>query len=215
MSELITLNSDSKSIQVLSQRDKRLAKAIRMVGPITYLPHEDAYSFLIGEIIGQMLANQVSRKIHERLLDICGGTISTSSINDISDEEICSIGLSKNKVSYIRNLTMAVRSGQISFDDMKEMSDSEIIKELTRIKGIGTWTAKMYLIFSLNRPDVLPYEDYAFLQGFGWLYKTDDFTKENVERKCKKWKPYSSIAARYMYRVLDLGYTKNEFHLYK
>lgn len=73
----------------------------------------------------------------------------------------------------------------------------------------------MYLIFVLNRPDVLPVEDGAFLQSYKWLYNTDDVSKQSIERKCHKWKPYSSIASRFMYRALDMGFTKEQFHLYK
>lgn len=73
----------------------------------------------------------------------------------------------------------------------------------------------MYLIFVLNRQNVLPVEDVAFLQSYKWLYKTDDTSKDSVMKKCKKLSPYSSIAARYLYRALDTGLTKNEFHLYK
>ena len=118
-------------------------------------------------------------------------------------------------MKYIRGLTNAVESGDLDFKKLETMNDDEVINELTSLHGIGTWTAKMYLIFALNRQDVLPYEDVAFLQGYEWLYKTKDRSKAAVEKKCKKWKPYSSIAARYLYRALDSGLTKNEFHLYK
>lgn len=90
-----------------------------------------------------------------------------------------------------------------------------MIYELTRIRGIGTWTAKMYLLFVLQRSDVLPVEDVAFLQGYKRLYRTDDVSKESIIKKCKKWKPYSSIAARYLYRAVDTGLIKSQFHLYK
>lgn len=95
------------------------------------------------------------------------------------------------------------------------MNDADVMKNLTSLKGIGNWTAKMYLIFVLDRPDILPTEDVAFLQAYEWLYKTKDRSKESVEKRCKKWKPYSSVAARYLYRALDNGLTKEEFHLYK
>lgn len=143
------------------------------------------------------------------------GSITPGAINRLSDEEIRSTGTSSAKVSYIRSLTAAVISGALDLSSLVSMTDSEIIKTLTAIKGIGNWTAKMYLIFVLDRPDVLPTEDVAFLQAYQWLYKTDDRTPESVRRKCKKWKPYSSIAARYLYRALDGGYTKEEFHLFK
>lgn len=95
------------------------------------------------------------------------------------------------------------------------MSDEQIIKRLTSIHGIGNWTAKMYLIFVLNRPDILPFEDGAVLQVYGWMYKTDNCTKTSITKRCKKWKPYSSLASRYLYRALDYGFTKKEFHLFK
>ena len=109
------------------------------------------------------------------------------------------------------NLTNVLESGSLSI----EMSDTEVIHEMTKIRGIGTWTAKMYLMFVLNRPDILPVEDGAFLQGYRWAYKTDDYKPASIAKKCKKRKPYSSIAARYLYRALDMGLTKEEFHLFK
>ncbi len=114
-------------------------------------------------------------------------------------------------VSYIKNLA----SESIDLKKIELMEDKEVIKELVRIKGIGDWTAKMYLIFVLNRQDVLPFEDGAFLQAYKWLYKTEDTTPVSIKKKCNKWKPYSSIAARYLYRALDAGLTKEVFYLYK
>lgn len=82
------------------------------------------------------------------------------------------------------------------------------------LHGIGKWTAKMYLIFVLDRQEILPYEDIAFLQSYEWLYKTKDRSKKSIEKKCKKWKPYSSIASRYLYKALDTGLTKESFKLF-
>ena len=101
------------------------------------------------------------------------------------------------------------------FDALTEMTDQDVIRQLTAVRGIGNWSAKMYLIFVLNRPDVLPFEDVAFLQGYGWLFNTDDWRPAAVKKKCRKWRPYTSIAARYMYEVLDRGLTKEKFHLFK
>ena len=98
---------------------------------------------------------------------------------------------------------------------MKNLSDQEIITQLTRFHGIGNWTAKMFLLFVLDRPDILPVEDGAFLQTYRWMYKTSDCSEKSVNKKCKKWKPYSSIASRYFYKALHMGLTKEEFHLFK
>lgn len=216
MSEIITLDMNTASVQYLCKRDKRLAKVISMVGPITYSPHEDdPYRFLIHEIIEQMLSVKAGQKIFSRLEELCAGEINPDSISALTDEQIRGTGTSNAKVEYIRNLTGALESGTLSFSKLSEMPDKEVIREMTKIRGIGTWTAKMYLMFVLNRPDILPVEDGAFLQGYRWAYKTDDCTPASVTKKCKKWKPYSSIAARFFYRALDMGMTKEEFHLLK
>lgn len=216
MLNLITLDSNSLSVQYLCQKDKRLAKVIGMVGPISYVPHdEDAYSFLVHEIIEQMLSIKAGQKIYSRLEDLCHGNITPEQITLLSDEQIRSTGTSNAKVEYIRNMTNAIVDGSICLEQMKNLSDEEVIKTLTKIRGIGKWTAKMYLIFVLDRSDVLPVEDGAFLQAYRWLYKTDDCSEKAVYKKCKKWRPYSSIASRFLYRALDAGLTKQEFHLFK
>ena len=216
MSDVITLDINSPPVQYLCKKDKRLAKVISMVGPITYSPHEDdPYRFLVHEIIEQMLSVKAGQKIFLRLEELCAGEINPDIIAQLTDEQIRSTGTSNAKVEYIRNLTNALESGSLSFDKLPGMSDTEVIHEMTKIRGIGAWTAKMYLMFVLNRPDILPVEDGAFLQGYRWAYKTDDCNPASITKKCKKWKPYSSIAARFFYRALDMGMTKEEFHLFK
>lgn len=114
---------------------------------------------------------------------------------------------------------LSIKAGAVIYSRLQVLCDNNICPEKIagftdkQIKSIGT--AKMYLIFVLNRQNVLPVEDVAFLQSYKWLYKTDDISKDSVMKKCKKWSPYSSIAARYLYRALDTGLTKNEFYLYK
>ena len=212
---VIKLDSTSHSIQYLCKKDKRLAKVISQIGPITYVPYENGYAFLIHEIIEQMLSIKAGAKIYGRLEDLCDGIVTPSAISALTDEQVRGIGTSSGKVTYIRALTDSIVSGDVDLLHLTELSDAEVIKSLTSVKGIGTWTAKMYLIFALDRQDVLPVEDVAFLQAYEWLYKTADRTPATVTAKCKKWRPYSSIAARYLYRALDSGLTKNEFHLNK
>jgi DNA-3-methyladenine glycosylase II len=215
MSEVISLNIDTPSIQYLCKKDKRLAKVISMVGSITYQPHEDGYAFLVHEIIEQMLSVKAGAKIYERLSNICNGNISPELIANLSDEDLKSIGTSSSKAMYIKGLTDAVLKGELILSEMTALSDQDVVKKLTSIKGIGDWTAKMYLIFVLDRPDVLPFEDGAFMQSYKWLYHPSDLSKNAIIKKCRKWKPYSSIASRYLYKILDLGMVNEEFHLYK
>lgn len=206
---------DDKRIIYLSNRDKRLAKVIQAIGPIKVSEHNDEFSFIVCEIIGQMLSNKVADVMIDRLSRQCGGLIIMETIKDVGADGLKSIGLSSAKVSYIQNMIGAIELGELNFDDLREKDDETIIKELKKIKGIGNWTAKMYLLFVLRRENILPYEDGAFLQGYKWLYKTGDVSKDSILRRCNKWEPYSSLAARYMYKAVDFGLTKYPFHLYK
>lgn len=206
---------DSSEIKYLCSKDKRLAKAIEMVGPLEYNLHLDAYVFLVNTIIGQMLSNKVAYVLKDRLEKLCNNNITPVIIQDLGYNKIHDLGLSKQKATYIMTLTSKIINHEFNFDAIANLQDETAIKEITSLPGIGNWSAKMYLIFVLNRMDVLPFEDGAFLQSYKWLYKTDDTSPEAIKKKCKKWSPYSSLAARYLYRVLDYGLTKEPFHLYK
>ncbi|KJW13981.1 DNA-3-methyladenine glycosylase family protein [Levilactobacillus spicheri] len=210
------LDEQSPAVQYLRAKDKHLGKVMTMLGPLDYQIATNGYGFLVSQIIGQMLSNKVAAVLTDRLTAQCpDGRITPAAIARLSDATIHGIGLSRPKVSYIRHLTSAVTTGTVDFARYATLDDAQVIRELTQIKGIGNWSAKMYLIFSLDRPNVLPYEDVAFLQGYGWVYKTTDYSARAVQKKCKKWRPYSSVAARYLYRALDAGLTKEPFHLFK
>lgn len=212
---IITLSEDTPPIKKLCNSDKRLAKVIHHIGPLSYSNVQNEYAFLVHEIIEQMLSIKAGNKIYSRLLDKCNGSITPENINQINVESLREIGVSSAKSIYIKELTESVLEKRIDLLALKNLNDDEVIHSLTQIRGIGNWTAKMFLIFVLDRKDILPFEDGAFLQSFAWLYKTSDLSKQSISKKCQKWKPYSSIAARYLYRALDMGLTKNEFHLYK
>lgn len=209
------LNEKHPAVKYLKKRDRRLAKLIDMVGEIEYVSQKDCFARLIYSIVNQMLSNKVAHILGGRLEKLCNGTITAKSLLKLDRQTLRSIGLSYLKADYILGVAKAANEGAIHFSLFPKMDDDDIINELTHLRGIGTWSAKMYLLFTLNRPDVLPYEDVAFLQTYKWLYKTEDLQPESVKKKCKKWKPYSSIAARYFYYALDMGLTKKEFHLFK
>ena len=207
-SKVFTLNHNSESVKHLITHDKLLAQVIENVGTITYTLADDPYVFLVEHIVGQMLSNKVASIICNRLYDACGGTISPEAIENLSNEELLSIGISRPKTQYIRHLTEVVSNHEFDFEELQELPDEDVISKLITLRGVGKWTAKMYLIFYLNREDVLPFEDGAFLQAYKWLYNTDNTSGTSIEEKCLSWKPFSSIAARFLYKALDKGLTK-------
>jgi len=215
MSNRIILTNDNKSIKYLKSKDKRLSKVIDEIGSIEYFIHDDPYSFLVHEIIEQMLSKKAGQKIYERLVNKCNGNVTPSKVSKLNIEDLRNLGISYSKSNYILNLTNAVINKDIVFNELEKMSDIKVKEKLMSVYGIGEWTSQMYLIFVLNRNDVLPVKDTAFIQSYKWLYKTNNISSREVIKKCKKWKPYSSIASRYLYKALDEGLTKKEFHLFK
>lgn len=201
---------DKNKLDYLKKADWRLAKVIDEVGTLTMYGHCDSFYFLVREIVGQMISASVKKVIFARLLDMCGGELSPGRLLEHDISEFRSIGLSMSKSSYILNFAKEVADGNVDFEKLSSETDDVVMKSLMSICGIGTWTAKMYLIFFLRREDVLPYEDGAFMQGFKWLYNYKNPSRATVERVCKKWKPYTSIGARYMYAALDSGLTKED-----
>lgn len=198
-------------LEHLKSADSRLGKVIEEIGDLqinTYNPSSDEFSFLVREIIGQMISSGVKKVIWQRLKDLCDNEVSPGTLTNLTIERLRSIGLSNAKSRYILNLAKLVSDKTIDFDYINSLDDEDAIKELTKIKGIGKWTSKMYLLFFLLREDILPYEDGAFLQAYKWLYNTKKVDPESISRRCKKWKPYQSIGARYLYQALDRGLTK-------
>lgn len=207
----ITHNKESPSIRHLCKSDESLRIIISHIGDIEYSPHKDGFAFMVDTIIGQMLSTKVADIISERLRCICIGDISPEVIDSLSIGDLQKIGLSAAKSEYIIGLAAHCCSQPNYFSCLSSKPDNEVMKELMKLRGIGAWSAKMYLIFVLDRPDVLPFEDGAFKQAFKWLYPAVAYTEKSVREKCECWQPFASIASRYLYKALDSGLTKRPF----
>jgi DNA-3-methyladenine glycosylase II len=190
--------------------DARLSHLIKKIGTLSYTLSTDYFDFLINTIISQMLSNKASTAIYNRLNILCNNCITPENISNLSFNKLRIIGISGAKSKYILDLSNFILINPNFFKTINKNNDEMIINDLTKIKGIGVWSAKMYLIFVLNRIDILPYEDVAFLQAFKWLYSTKNVNKNYIFEKCISWKPYSTIAARYLYKALDEGYTNEK-----
>ena len=201
----ITYRVESSEVQSLCDSDEQLSLVICRYGDLQYSLHTDEFSFFIETIIGQMLSNKAADAITARLYSLCGGEPSLPKIMELAQSAIRGIGLSDQKVSYIKGFASLLNSNPSYFEELPKLDEGEIIRQLISIRGIGTWSAKMYLIFVLNRLDVLPFEDGAFLRAYKLLYDTDDVKPLSITKRCEPWKPYSSLAARYLYRALDSG----------
>jgi DNA-3-methyladenine glycosylase II len=216
MKKKIIINNDSESLRHLIKADKKFATLYRLVGELSYQLSGDPYSFIIETIVGQMISNKVAEIFTDRLIKICNsGKIDTNSVKRLSLDKLQSIGISRRKAQCIIDFTDKYDAKKYTAKNLSSLSDDEIIKEITSVKGLGIWSAKMFLLFVLGRENILPYEDAAFLQAFVWYNGLlSSPSKSDIKRMGEKWSPYMSVAARYLYKALDNGLTKKPFSSY-
>jgi DNA-3-methyladenine glycosylase II len=166
---------------------------------------EDAYGALLRSIVGQQLSTKAARSIYNRLVELFGGkTPSPQELLDADPETVRAVGLSNAKVRYVRSLAEHVLSGELELDKLDSVGDEEVEREVTAVKGLGQWTAHMFLIFHLGRPDVLPVGDLGVRRAVERAYGFEELpSAEELERLGERWAPYRSLAALYLWESLD------------
>jgi 3-methyladenine DNA glycosylase/8-oxoguanine DNA glycosylase len=192
------------AINHLRQSDPTLCAIINRVGPFRMQYREPTFEALVRSIAFQQLNGKAARSIFDRLVAAAGGIITPESILKLSTRQMRAVGLSKQKLSYIRDLAQRTHSGEIDFAALSPLSDEDVIATLTKVKGIGEWTAHMFLIFALQRPNVLPTGDYGVRAAIKRAYRKRKLpTPAVMEKLAKSWHPYCSVAAWYLWRSMD------------
>jgi DNA-3-methyladenine glycosylase II len=166
----------------------------------------DRYGALLRAIVGQQLSTRAARAIYGRLIERFGGRPPTPEevLATDPDELRAAAGLSRAKVAYLRSLAEHVRDGSLELDRLEELPDEEVIAELTAVRGIGTWSAHMFLMFTLGRPDVLPVGDLGLRRAVMVRYGLPELPAPAViERIAEPWRPYRTLACLYLWRSLD------------
>jgi DNA-3-methyladenine glycosylase II len=192
----------------LSKHDPVLAPIIAAAGPSTMRPHRNYYQALVGSIISQQLSVKAADTIERRFCELFGSSEmpAPEQILTKDTEELRSVGLSRGKAMYVRDLAQHVVDGSVRFDHLDTLSNDEIIAELVTVKGIGIWTVHMFLMFCVGRLDVLPVGDLGIKNGIMKLYGLDHApTPDEMAALAKKnkWHPYESIASWYIWHSLD------------
>jgi DNA-3-methyladenine glycosylase II len=192
----------------LRRVDPVMAKVMESVGPYRPADRTDGSHFgaLIRAIVFQQLSGKAASTIHNRFLDLYPGRAPTAAdILATSDEQLRSVGLSRQKVGYLRDLSRRVHEEALPLDHVDALADADLIAHLIQVKGIGKWTAQMFLMFKLGRIDVLPDLDLGIQNAIKRAYRKRKVTPKDVLRIGAKWSPYSSIACWYLWRSLDNG----------
>jgi DNA-3-methyladenine glycosylase II len=189
----------------LRRRDPVLRDVIRRVGPPRIRHHGGAYRALLRSVLFQQLAGSAARTIEQRFVATFGGRYPPPVVLlAASDAALRAAGLSRQKVAAMRAVATAFSDGTVRPARLPRMEDEEVVEAVTRIRGIGEWTAHMLLMFSLGRPDVLPVGDFGIRKGVQRLYDLRDMPDAaTLERIARPWRPYRSVASWYVWRALD------------
>jgi DNA-3-methyladenine glycosylase II len=194
-----------RAILHLKKSDPVLRAIIERIGPccMEYGPPE--FHSLAEAILYQQLNGKAAVSIFKRFTALAGDPLTPAGILKLTDEQMRSVGLSKQKSSYLRDMAERAASGQLDFTRLHEMSDEEVIKHLTQVKGVGVWTAQMFLMFTLKRPNVLPTGDFGIQMAMKKHYKKRKLPKPlHMEKIARAWEPYRSIACWYLWKSMDV-----------
>lgn len=188
--------------------DKRLVNVIKKHGPIKpeFNKTKDPFQSLLKSIIYQQISGKAADSILKKFLGLFPKKKfpSPDDVLKIKFEKLRGAGLSSQKATYIKDLAKKFKDGSVSSKNFHKMSDGEIIEHLTLIKGIGVWTAQMFLMFTLNRPDILPTGDLGIQKGFQKLFGLKKLPSPNeMERLAEKWRGHKTVASLYLWRITD------------
>ena len=184
--------------------DPILATAAETVWPVElkWRPTKDFFAALCNEIVSQQLSDKVADVLYSRLNQICAGRITAKKIIRLTDQQLRDTGMSWSKVKFIKNLAEAVVNKQINLQKLTRLKDELVIAELTKLHGIGPWTAEMFLMFSLGRQDVFSHGDLGLRRAIKKLYGfKNEPTRQQVEKITTKWSPYRTYACLVLWKI--------------
>lgn len=185
-------------------KDKYIGPLVKKWGHCTiqFRPHKDYFEHICDNIIGQQLSGRVADVIEGRFKEAVG-KITPENVLKTPDQKLRDCGMSWGKVSFLKDLAIKVKRREVKVKSLETLSDEEIIEELTTVKGIGRWTAEMFLVFSLARPDVFPVDDLGIKKGFEKVTKQKWDKEKAVKFALKNWSPYRTVASWYLWRSLE------------
>ena len=184
----------------LKKRDKALGAAIDTIGPIRRKVKPDFFSALVNSIVGQQISSKAQATVWERMVNGLV-EITPQTVLSCTEAELQSYGITFKKASYIRGAAERVADGRLDIDALYIKSDEEVCEELVKIDGVGTWTAEMLMLFSMQRPDILSYGDLAILRGMRMLYRHRKIDRQLFEKYRRRYSPYGSVASLYLWAI--------------
>ena len=195
----------NSAVRHLKKSDPVLRAIIERVGPFRMEFSDPKFHSLAEAIVYQQLNGKAAETIFKRFAAIAGEPLAPEGILKLTNEQMRGVGLSKQKSAYLRDLAERTHRGELDFSRLPNLPDEEVVEHLTQVKGIGVWTAHMFLMFALRRPNVLPTGDFGIQMAIKKYYKKRKMPKPaQMEKIAKPWEPFRSAACWYLWRSLDI-----------
>jgi len=188
----------AQEMETLAKKDKKLAEAIVRIGMIRRPVLPDLFTALVNSIVAQQISSKALETVWGRLSNLF---VTADDLAALSPAQIQACGMSMRKATYISDAAQQVSSGALNLHTLKEAPDSQVIETLCTLRGVGKWTAEMLMIFSMQRKDILSWDDLAILRGLRMLYGHRIITKERFARYKKRYSPYASVASLYLWEI--------------
>ena len=192
----------SKETDYLTKKDKKLGEVIRFAGHLEREVDPDLFSAVVHQIIGQQISAKALETVWRRITETLG-TVDAQTVLSVGENGLQKFGLSFRKARYITEFAQKVSDGSFDLDAVWGMTDEQAIRALTSLKGIGVWTAEMILLFCMQRPDILSFDDLAIRRGICMIYHHRTIDRERFERYRRRFSPYGSVASFYIWAVAN------------
>lgn len=188
------------AIEHLKRQEPLLGSQIERLGHLSRERHEDYFGSLMRTIIGQQISGKAAATVWQRV-QVLAGVMDAKRIAELSAEELQGCGLSFRKVSYMHGIAQAVLEERVNLDKLDQLDNQQVIKQLTALPGLGIWSAEMFLLFSLGRPDILSWSDLGIRRGMEKLYQFEKITRAQFEHYRQLYSPYGSSASLYLWAL--------------
>lgn len=208
--ETLYIRTQDPAVQSICAKDPTLKQLITLIGDIDVPLRADYLSSIVRSIIGQQISVSAASAIYARLLDLLGGHITVDGLLVTSKEDLREAGLTWRKAEYVKDLADKIVNRELDLRNIAAYDDDAILKQLTNVKGIGKWTAEMFLILSLGRQDVLAIDDVGIQRSAQWLYRVEKSERRQLlVEKSPQWMPYRSIVSHYLWEAIHLGFVQD------
>lgn len=200
------IQTTDESVQNICKRDPTMEKLITVIGDIVISLRTDYLSSIVRSIIGQQISVPAANAIYGRLEVLLDDKITAEGLLTKSIEELRQVGFSKRKIDYVKDLAEKVVTNELDLENITQYNDDKIMEQLINVKGIGKWTAEMFLILTLGRKDVLAIDDVGIQRAAKWLYGVDKSERRKILiEKSLLWKPYRSVVSFYLWEAIHLS----------